>query len=88
MCRSSAVELYTRDSSYMTNFAYTGSAGSQSITCTTACPPAIGSLALIVADDEDTRFLLRYLSEQRGCAVVEAVDGEETVQQAVTTHLT
>jgi CheY-like chemotaxis protein len=39
-------------------------------------------LVLVVEDHEDTRFMLRYLLEMRGCQVVEAIDGEEAVSLA------
>jgi CheY-like chemotaxis protein len=37
-------------------------------------------LVLVVEDHEDTRFMLRYLMENRGCIVVEAGDGESAVR--------
>jgi CheY-like chemotaxis protein len=37
-------------------------------------------LVLVVEDHEDTRFMLRYLMENRGCTVVEAGDGESAVR--------
>jgi CheY-like chemotaxis protein len=37
-------------------------------------------LVLVVEDHEDTRFMLRYLMENRGCVVVEAGDGESAVR--------
>jgi CheY-like chemotaxis protein len=39
-------------------------------------------LVLVVDDHADTRFMLRYLLETRGCDVVEAGDGEEAVRLA------
>ena len=41
-------------------------------------------LVLLAEDHEDTRFLLRYLLESRGCRVAEAADGEEAVRLAET----
>jgi CheY-like chemotaxis protein len=40
-------------------------------------------LVLLVEDHEDTRELLRFVAEARGCRVVEAVDGEEAVRMAL-----
>jgi CheY-like chemotaxis protein len=37
---------------------------------------------LVVDDNDDIRFLIRYLLEQRGCRVLEAVDGLEAVESA------
>jgi CheY-like chemotaxis protein len=37
-------------------------------------------LVLVVEDHDDTRFMLRYLMENRGCTVVEAGDGESAVR--------
>jgi CheY-like chemotaxis protein len=37
-------------------------------------------LVLVVEDHEDTRFMLRYLMENRGCTVVEAGDGESAIR--------
>jgi DNA-binding response OmpR family regulator len=37
---------------------------------------------LVVEDHDDTRFMLRYLMEQRGCLVIEATDGLEAVSLA------
>jgi CheY-like chemotaxis protein len=37
---------------------------------------------LVVDDNEDIRFLIRYLLEQRGCRVLEAGDGLEAVESA------
>jgi two-component system cell cycle response regulator DivK len=39
-------------------------------------------LVLVADDDLDTRLLFRTVLEIRGCCVVEAADGEETVQAA------
>ena len=39
-------------------------------------------LVLLVEDHEDTRELLRFVAESRGCRVVEATDGEEAVRLA------
>jgi CheY-like chemotaxis protein len=39
-------------------------------------------LVLVTDDHEDTRFLLSTILEMRGCAVIEAVDGEEAVRLA------
>lgn len=39
-------------------------------------------LVLVVEDHDDTRFMLRYLLETRGCRVAEAEDGEEGVYMA------
>jgi DNA-binding response OmpR family regulator len=41
----------------------------------TCAPP----LVLVVEDHEDTRFMLVYLLERRGCRVVTAADGEAAV---------
>lgn len=43
---------------------------------------ATSPLVLIVEDHADTRFLLRYFLEMRGCRVLEAEDGEEAVRRA------
>jgi CheY-like chemotaxis protein len=43
--------------------------------------PLARPLVLVVDDDADTRFLFRTMLEIRGYRVIEAVDGEETVQQ-------
>ena len=43
-------------------------------------------LVLVVEDHDDTRFMLRYLMEVRGCRVLEAVDGEEAVSLAESAH--
>jgi CheY-like chemotaxis protein len=37
---------------------------------------------LVVDDNEDIRFLIRYLLEQRGCRVLEAGNGLEAVENA------
>jgi CheY-like chemotaxis protein len=42
-------------------------------------------LALVVEDDAATRKLLRSLLEERGCAVDEAVDGQQAIN-ALTQH--
>lgn len=39
-------------------------------------------LVLVADDHEDTRFLLSTILGLRGCAVIEAVDGEEAVRLA------
>jgi DNA-binding response OmpR family regulator len=39
-------------------------------------------LVLVVEDHEDTRFMLEYLLEMRGCHVVMAQDGEDAVRVA------
>jgi CheY-like chemotaxis protein len=39
-------------------------------------------LVLVTDDHEDTRLLFRTLLEMRGCAVIEAADGEQGVQLA------
>jgi CheY-like chemotaxis protein len=44
--------------------------------------PSARPLILVVDDDEDTRFLFRTMLEIRGYRVIEAADGEETVQLA------
>ena len=44
--------------------------------------PRARPLVLVTDDHEDTRFLLSTILERRGCAVVEAVDGEEAVRLA------
>ena len=43
-------------------------------------------LVLVVEDHDDTRFMLGYLMEMRGCRVVEAMDGEEAVRLAEAEH--
>ncbi|MGB8507487.1 MAG: response regulator [Pyrinomonadaceae bacterium] len=43
-------------------------------------------LVLVVEDHEDTRFMLRYLMEARGCRVAEATDGEQAVHLAANLH--
>jgi CheY-like chemotaxis protein len=48
--------------------------------------PDVKPLVLVVEDHEDTRFLLRYLLEIRGCRVSVAVDGEDAVQVAEHEH--
>jgi CheY-like chemotaxis protein len=40
-------------------------------------------LVLLVEDHEDTRELLRFVAESRGCRVVEAVDGDEAIRVAM-----
>jgi CheY-like chemotaxis protein len=37
---------------------------------------------LVVEDHDDTRFMLQYLLEQKGCRVSLAADGEDAVRQA------
>lgn len=47
--------------------------------------PAVNArkpLVLVVEDHDDTRSLLKYLIEGRGCAVIEAEDGEQAVSLA------
>src|ERR1700753_1353481 len=39
-------------------------------------------LVLVADDHEDTRLLLSTILDLRGCAVIEAVDGEEAVRLA------
>ena len=39
-------------------------------------------LVLVTEDHEDTRLLFRTILEMRGCAVIEAADGEQGVQLA------
>ena len=43
-------------------------------------------LCLLVEDFEDSRFMMRRLLELAGYGVVEASDGEQAVQLAVTEH--
>jgi len=43
-------------------------------------------LVLVADDDADTRLLFRTVLEIRGYCVVEAADGEETVQEAESAH--
>ena len=43
-------------------------------------------LVLVSEDDADTRFLFRTILSLRGCAVVEAADGEESVKLAESAH--
>jgi CheY-like chemotaxis protein len=45
-----------------------------------------GPLVLVVEDHDDTRFMLEYLLEMRGCRVAVAADGEEAVHTAETEH--
>jgi CheY-like chemotaxis protein len=44
--------------------------------------PETKPLALVVEDNQDTRFLLKYLLGMRGWRVLEAEDGEEAVALA------
>jgi CheY-like chemotaxis protein len=46
------------------------------------CAPRPRPLVLVTDDHEDTRFLLSTILELSGCAVIEAVDGEEAVRLA------
>lgn len=54
----------------------------------TDAPPAraqgasVKPLVLVVEDHEDTRFMLKYLLERRGCRVALAGDGETAVRLA------
>jgi len=41
---------------------------------------------LVVEDHDDTRFMLKYLLESRGCRVALAEDGETAVRVAEQTH--
>lgn len=41
--------------------------------------PGVKPLVLVVEDHEDTRFMLEYLLERRGCQVAMAEDGEDAV---------
>jgi two-component system, cell cycle response regulator DivK len=43
-------------------------------------------LVLVVEDHDDTRFMLKYLLESRGCRVALAEDGEAAVRVAEQTH--
>lgn len=43
-------------------------------------------LVLVVEDHDDTRFMLEYLLEMRGCRVVVAADGEMAVLMAERQH--
>jgi len=43
-------------------------------------------LVLVVEDHADTRFMLEYLLEMRGCRVAVAEDGEVAVRVAETEH--
>lgn len=58
----------------------------------TDAPPArrqaasIKPLVLVVEDHDDTRFLLTYLLDRRGCRVASAADGETAVRVAEQTH--
>lgn len=45
-------------------------------------PAATRRLVLVVEDHDDTRFMLGMLLRMRGCAVVEAVDGETAIHVA------
>jgi CheY-like chemotaxis protein len=44
--------------------------------------PRTQPLVLVTDDNEDTRFLLSAILKLSGCAVVEALDGEEAVRLA------
>ena len=44
--------------------------------------PRTRPLVLVAEDDADTRFLFTTVLRMRGCAVVEATDGEESVRLA------
>ncbi len=48
----------------------------------TAKAPRTRPLVLITDDHEDTRLLLSIVLEMRGCAVIEAADGEQAVRLA------
>lgn len=43
---------------------------------------SVKPLVLVVEDHDDTRFMLEYLLEMRGCRVVVALDGEMAVRVA------
>lgn len=43
-------------------------------------------LVLVVDDHEDSRFLIKYLLEQKGCRVMGAADGLEAVEIAHSSH--
>ena len=45
-------------------------------------PAGFKPTVLIVDDHDDSRFLIRYLMEQRGYRVIEAADGLEAVETA------
>lgn len=45
--------------------------------------PSQPPLVLLVEDHDDTRELLRFVAESRGCRVLEASDGEEAIRVAV-----
>jgi two-component system, cell cycle response regulator DivK len=45
-------------------------------------PTGAQPLVLVVEDHDDTRFMLVYLLERRGCRVVTAADGEAAVYLA------
>jgi two-component system, cell cycle response regulator DivK len=47
---------------------------------------SVKPLVLVVEDHEDTRFLLTYLLERRGCRVASAEDGETAVRVAGQAH--
>ncbi len=67
----------------MTNLRHTNARTATTDGCAARSSTA-SPLVLVVEDHEDTRFLLRALLEMRGYRVVEAEDGEGTVQQAET----
>jgi CheY-like chemotaxis protein len=45
-------------------------------------PQAEKPVVLVVDDNDDIRFLIRYLLEQKGCRVLEAGDGLKAVESA------
>jgi CheY-like chemotaxis protein len=47
---------------------------------------SVRPLVLVVEDHEDTRFMLTYLLERRGCRVTLALDGETAVRVAGQVH--
>ena len=51
-------------------------------TAPTLAPKSVKPLVLLVEDHDDTRFMLEYLLQIRGCRVVLAADGEMAVSIA------
>jgi DNA-binding response OmpR family regulator len=43
---------------------------------------SVKPLVLVAEDHDDTRFLLKYMLEMRGCRVIVAADGEDAVRVA------